>query len=76
MPWRAATKPAAQNSAAPAPQAMPTAVAVVAAGDEAGWWGTVNPGPFAGADPIARRAARATAIEPRMAGLSRAGSPP
>src|SRR5579862_1088178 len=25
MPWRAATKPAAQNSAAPAPQNMPTA---------------------------------------------------
>src|SRR6516225_6330557 len=27
MPWRAATNPAAQNSAAPAPQAMPAAVA-------------------------------------------------
>src|SRR5689334_25336455 len=29
-PWRAATKPSAQNSAAPAPQAMPQAVAYLA----------------------------------------------
>jgi len=27
MPWRAATKPAAQNTAAPIPQATPAAVA-------------------------------------------------
>jgi len=29
MPWRAATNPAAQNRAAPAPQAIPAAVADV-----------------------------------------------
>ncbi|HUC51097.1 MAG TPA: hypothetical protein VMA30_17095 [Xanthobacteraceae bacterium] len=30
MPWRAATKPAAQHKAAPAPQVTPTAVACLA----------------------------------------------
>jgi len=33
MPWRAATNPAAQNGAAPAPQAMPAAVAGMAGGE-------------------------------------------
>ena len=51
MPWRAATNPVAQNKAAPTPQAMPTAVAVAAAGDGRGGLGVVNPGPFAGPIP-------------------------
>src|SRR4029450_4382713 len=33
MPWRAATNPPAQNSAAPVPQAMPAALAEIHAGE-------------------------------------------
>ncbi len=43
MPWRAAAKPAAQNSAAPAPQATPnTDAAGVADGFDAGIFKTMS----------------------------------
>ena len=48
MPWRAATKPAAQNSAAPAPQSMPRMIGGPIADPEAGGLGALTEFPPAG----------------------------
>ncbi len=48
MPWRAATKPAAQNSAAPAPQAIPMMIGGSLADPEEGGLGALTEFPPAG----------------------------
>src|SRR2546423_9277556 len=63
MPWRAATKPAAQNKAAPAPQATPKITGGPRGVPEGAGLGALTGFPFAGpgrgtGDPLRPRAAQ------------------